>query len=64
MKQREDDLAGKRAFRRMAVFVALLIIGGIVLGLLWVKEPAGTENSPTTGPAPSSSGGTAAGSPK
>lgn len=40
MKQREDDPAAKRAFRRMAIFAVALILGGILLLFLWTKDPA------------------------
>jgi hypothetical protein len=64
MKQREDDPAAKRAFRRMAVLLAVLIVGGIVLALIWLKEPAGTVNSPATGSAAQSSSGATGGASK
>lgn len=40
MKQREDDPAAKRAFRRMALLAVALIVGGILLVFLWVKDSA------------------------
>lgn len=40
MKQREDDPAAKRAFRRMAIFAVALILGGILLLFVWMKDPA------------------------
>ncbi|VTU38705.1 hypothetical protein H6CHR_05287 [Variovorax sp. PBL-H6] len=40
MKQREDDPAAKRAFRRMAIFAVALILGGILLVFLWMKDSA------------------------
>jgi hypothetical protein len=51
MTQREDDPAAKRAFRRMALLAVALILGGILLVFLWVKDPAGnTGQLPRDGP--------------
>ncbi|NDZ17831.1 hypothetical protein C7T35_33200 [Variovorax sp. WS11] len=60
MKRRQNDLAAGRAFRRMALFLAILIIGGVTALFIWVKEPPGTTNPPDGGPTAagaSSSGG-------
>ena len=51
MKQREDDPAARRAFRRMAIFAVALILGGILLVFLWMKDPAmDTGQMPKDGP--------------
>ncbi|VTU40982.1 hypothetical protein H4CHR_05715 [Variovorax sp. PBS-H4] len=39
-QQREDDPAAKRAFRRMAILAVALILGGILLVFLWMKDSA------------------------
>jgi hypothetical protein len=52
MKQREDDPAARRAFRRMAIFAVALILGGILLLFLWTKDPAvNTGQMPSDWPA-------------
>ncbi|MGK6308026.1 hypothetical protein [Variovorax sp. DT-64] len=51
MKQREDDPAAKRAFRRMVILAVALILGGILLLFLWMKDPAvNTGQMPKDGP--------------
>jgi hypothetical protein len=51
MKQREDDPAAKRAFRRMAIFAVALILGGILLLFVWMKDPTvNTGQMPKDGP--------------
>jgi hypothetical protein len=48
-KRQKDDKHGWRLFRRMAIFLVLLILGAIVLVLVWVKEPPATVNEPSPG---------------
>ena len=43
MKRRHVDLAAGRAFRRMALFLAVLIISGVA-AIVWVSEPPGAAN--------------------
>lgn len=50
MKRRQIDLAAGRAFRRMALFLAILIMAGVTALFVWVKEPPGTTNAPDGGP--------------
>ena len=50
MTRRRVDAAAGRAFRRMALLLAALVIGGVTAVFVWVKEPPGTVNAPTGGP--------------
>ena len=50
MTRRRVDAAAGRAFRRMALLLAIFVIGGVTAVFVWVKEPAGTTNPPTGGP--------------
>jgi hypothetical protein len=50
MTRRRVDAAAGRAFRRMALLLAVLVIGGVTAVFVWVKEPPGTTNPPTGGP--------------
>ena len=50
MKRRQVDFAAGRAFRRMVLLLAVLIVGGVVALFVWVKEPPGTVNPPDGGP--------------
>jgi hypothetical protein len=49
MKRRHVDLAAGRAFRRMALFLAVLIISGVA-AILWVNEPPGAADVKDGGP--------------
>lgn len=50
-KRQKDDKNSWRLFRRMAIFLVFLILGGIVLVVVWVKEPPATVNEPSPGQA-------------
>ncbi|GAA4340118.1 hypothetical protein GCM10023165_19860 [Variovorax defluvii] len=60
MNKYPGDPAAGRAFRRMALLLAILVIGGVAALFVWIKEPAGTTIEPTGGPeAAGASGGVA-----
>jgi len=50
MKRRHVDPSAGRAFRRMALLLAVLIVGGVMALFVWMKEPPGTANAPDGGP--------------
>jgi hypothetical protein len=50
MKRKQIDPAAGRAFRRMALLLAVLIVGGVMALFVWMKEPPGTANPPDGGP--------------
>lgn len=43
MTRRRVDAAAGRAFRRMALLLAILVIGGVTAVFVWVKEPGHGE---------------------
>jgi hypothetical protein len=47
MKQREDDPAAKRAYRRMATLIVVLIVAALALLWLWLRQPPPAVQSPT-----------------
>jgi len=60
MKRRHVDPAAGRAFRRMALLLAVLIVGGVMALFVWMKEPPGTTNPPDGGPTAAGASPTAA----
>jgi hypothetical protein len=50
MKRRSVDPAAARAFRRMTVLLAFLVVGAVVGLFIWVKEPPATSTRLDGGP--------------
>jgi hypothetical protein len=49
----KEEVKSKRPIRWMAIFLALLVIGAIVLALTWKKEPGAAVEGPAVNPPPS-----------